>query len=150
MKVRTLSGGSVPKKETNIISPLSPEEEEIYTENIIDLYKNPHNKRKIDHATYTLSEHNPLCGDEITLFLLTDGDSIVDASFQGSGCAISQSSASLLTDALGTMALPQAQKLTPNDVLALLGIPLSPSRVRCGLLPFKALQKVFNHHETRT
>ena len=130
--------------ESDILPTPMPEEEEMYKENIIDHYKHPHNHREIPYATYVYREFNPLCGDEITLFLSINNSSIVDASFLGQGCAISQASASLLTDALKGMLLEQARNITQNEILAFLGAPISPPRLKCALLPLKALQNAFS------
>src|SRR5947207_5972809 len=73
---------------------------ELYQQVILDHSRSPRNFHKLEGANRTAQGHNPLCGDNITLYLLTDGDVIKDISFLGSGCAISKASASILTDAL--------------------------------------------------
>ncbi len=129
----------------NVKIELSSEEEEIYTENIIDHYKHPHNQREL--ARYTVKQHelNPLCGDEITLYLELTGETIADASFQGHGCAISQASISMLTDLLKGKTLAEAQQLTQAEILTMLGIPISHTRLKCALLSLKTLHGGLHH-----
>ncbi len=81
-------------------STFSSELQNLYQELVIDHSKRPRNFRKMDDATAHADGYNPLCGDRVSIFLKMDGDRVADASFQGSGCAISTSSASLLTEAL--------------------------------------------------
>ena len=73
---------------------------ELYQQVILDHNKKPRNFRKLDDATRTVEGLNPLCGDQLTLYVDLDGDRIMDISFQGSGCAISRASASMMTDSL--------------------------------------------------
>src|SRR5437867_12867214 len=73
---------------------------DLYQQLILDHSRSPRNFRKLDTANRTAQGHNPLCGDNITLYLMMDADTIKDISFQGSGCAISKASASILTGAL--------------------------------------------------
>ena len=117
------------------------EEEEIYKENIIDHYKNPHNKKELVNYTFKRRELNPLCGDEITIYLETEEDKIVDVSFQGNGCAISQASVSLLTDHIKGMTTKEIKLLTDKNIFSLLGIPISYTRLKCALLSHKALEE---------
>lgn len=113
------------------------EEQEMYKENVLDHYKNPHNKLEMIEYAFKHKEHNPLCGDEVTLYLKVDDGTISDVSFTGNGCAISQASISLLTDKLLGLCLDDAKQLTHEDVLEMLGIPISPVRMRCALLSLK-------------
>src|SRR5574340_262874 len=117
------------------------EEDELYKENILDHYRNPHNKRKIEQATIMCKELNPSCGDEIELFLKIEDGKIADASFQGQGCAISQASVSMLTDAVKGKKVEDAGHMHEKEVIGMLGIPLGPSRMKCALLSLKTLQK---------
>ncbi len=117
------------------------EEQEIYKENIIDHYKHPHNKRKMNGATKTEKGINPLCGDHIILYLEIKDEKIIDVSFEGDGCAISQASISLLTDELKGRTIKEAQKMTSKEINSLLGIPISHTRDKCALLSLKTLHK---------
>ena len=83
-----------------VSNTFSTELQNLYQEVVIDHSKRPRNFRKMDDSTLHADGYNPLCGDKVSIFLKMDGERVVDASFQGSGCAISTSSASLLTEAL--------------------------------------------------
>lgn len=121
------------------------EDEELYKENILDHYREPHNKKELPYATNKHKEFNPSCGDEITIFLKIEQDKIIDISFTGSGCAISQAAASILTDELKDLIIKQAQsKLTKENMLKLLGVTISPARMNCALLALKTTLKALN------
>ncbi len=108
----------------------------MYKENILDHYKNPRNKVQLESGVQC-TEHNPLCGDRITLFVQIEGEMVLDASFMGEGCAISQASASLLTEHLKNT---KSTQVSEEVVYELLGIPISHARRSCALLSLKALR----------
>ena len=115
-------------------------DEQFYREYILDHYKNPRNFGRIEGADITHEEYNPLCGDMVGMdFRVRDGV-IEDVMFHGRGCAISQASASLLTERLKGMTLDQAQQVGKDDVLEELGIDISPARLKCALLSLKVLK----------
>jgi nitrogen fixation NifU-like protein len=117
-------------------------EQQIYKENILDHYRNPHNAGRLDGATFSHHEMNTSCGDHIELFVVIGRDGTVEnVRFDGRGCAVSQASASMLTDAMKGMAEDELRKLGPEDVLKLLGVPVGPTRLKCALLSLKTLQK---------
>ena len=113
---------------------------DMYTENIIDLYKNPRNKGTLENPTHENSRNNPLCGDEITIQLITDNNKIEDVKFDGIGCAISQASASMLTDKIKGMSIENIKKINKDDVLGMLHIPISSGRLKCALLSLDTLK----------
>ena len=118
----------------------SAADDQFYREYILDHYKNPRNYGRLDHPDITHEEDNPLCGDVVGMdFQIRDGV-IADIRFHGRGCAISQASASLLTERLKGIALDDAKKIDKNDVLGELGIQISPARIKCALLPLKVLK----------
>ena len=121
--------------------PVNNQEEEIYKENIIDHYKNPRNKKELAEYDFKHRELNPLCGDEITVYLQVRENEIVDVSFQGNGCAISLASISLLTDKIKGLTVPQVISLNDQDIFGLLGIPISYVRLKCALLSLKTIHK---------
>lgn len=127
--------------EEEIIGTVS-EEEEMYKENILDHYKHPHNKREIKECTSSFHDLNPLCGDELTLYLVVDSSKskIVDVAFTGHGCAISQAAISLLTDELKGKSLNEARNIGQERIMELLGIKISHTRMKCALLSLKVLQ----------
>lgn len=107
----------------------------MYQEQILDHYKNPRNFGKIMNATVHHHEYNPLCGDEVEVYFLIDDDkTIVDVKVYGKGCAISQASASMLTEKVKGKNIEIIKKLTKEDILDMLGIPISPVRLKCALL----------------
>ena len=115
-------------------------DEQFYREYILDHYKNPRNFGKIEGADISHEEYNPLCGDMVGMdFRVRDGV-IEDVRFHGRGCAISQASASLLTERLKGMTLEEAQQVSKEDVLEELGIEISPARLKCALLSLKVLK----------
>ena len=88
--------------------------EDIYKEVILDHYKNPRNKRELPGAELSCSRNNPLCGDEITVFVHQEDGRVADIAFQGSGCSISQSSASMMTEAVKGRSLGEALELAAS------------------------------------
>jgi nitrogen fixation NifU-like protein len=128
---------------------------ELYQQVILDHSKSPRNFHKLENANRTAQGHNPLCGDNIMLYLLMDGEVIKDISFQGSGCAISKASASILTTALKgktktevkalfdkvhdmvTTGGMDGQELGKLAVFA--GVHKFPARVKCAILPWHAV-----------
>lgn len=114
----------------------------LYHEILLDLYKHPLHKTKPAHFDVHHKEHNPLCGDVVELFVAFDGNKITDIGWQGDGCAISQASTSLLTDAVKGKTKKQAATITKETVLENLGLTnLNPTRLRCALLCLEALKK---------
>ena len=119
---------------------MTSEFDQLYREVILDHYKNPRNYGHLDHPDITHEENNPLCGDVVGMdFRVRDGV-IEDIRFHGRGCAISQASASLLTERLKGMPLEEAKKINKDDVIGELGIDISPARIKCALLSLKVLK----------
>lgn len=127
----------------------------MYREQILDHYKHPHNKGRLSDADTTVKDSNPLCADEIEIFLkiedakngLPAGQSVIaDIKFDGQGCAISTAAASMLTDHVKGMTLDQVKALTRDDVFKLLGVPISPARVKCALLSLKAIHAAVDEY----
>ncbi len=115
-------------------------DDQFYREYILDHYKNPRNYGRLEHPDITHEEDNPLCGDVVGMDFQIKAGVIEDIRFHGRGCAISQASASLLTERLKGIALDEAKKIDKNDVLGELGIQISPARIKCALLPLKVLK----------
>ena len=115
-------------------------DDQFYREYILDHYKNPRNFGRLEGPDISHEEDNPLCGDVVGMdFRVKDG-LIEDVKFHGRGCAISQASASLLTERLKGMSLEDAKKIGKEDVLGELGIEISPARIKCALLSLKVLK----------
>ena len=139
-----------------------PNTQELYQELILDHYKNPRNSRKLDAAIHHAHGNNPLCGDKVDIHLrITDG-AITDVSFEGAGCAISQATASLLTEALENKSSDEAESLYINvmemltakeecnteklgDLAALASVRDFPMRVKCATLPWQTLKAALDN-----
>lgn len=112
--------------------------DDFYRENILDHYKNPRYKGALESSDYHFEDENPLCGDFLHIELAVDEKGIIkDAKFQGQGCAISMASADMLMEAIIGKPLEEIKKLTKQDILDMLGIELSPVRLKCALLSLK-------------
>jgi nitrogen fixation NifU-like protein len=113
--------------------------DDLYRDYILDHYKHPHNFGVLPAPTVSSEGANPLCGDRLTMMLgLVDGV-VAEVAFTGRGCAISQASASMLTDEIKGKTVTQVQALTPATVLDLLGIEISPARLKCALLSLETV-----------
>jgi nitrogen fixation NifU-like protein len=112
----------------------------LYREIILDHYRNPRNKGTLDPADYTYEDTNPLCGDEVRIDLRVKDGIVDEVRFSGRGCAISQASASMLTELIVGQPLDEVKALTKDDLLEELGVPISPARMKCALLPLKVLK----------
>lgn len=116
-------------------------EDSIYREQIIDLYDNPLNFGRVDPADFVYEEDNPLCGDVIEISVsLDDNNRVVDVMWQGQGCAISLAAASLLTEEIKGKSLNEIKNYSKEEILDLLGIKLSMTRIKCALLSLKVLK----------
>jgi nitrogen fixation NifU-like protein len=135
--------------------------DEIYKEVILDHYKNPRNKRDLPGAELSCTRNNPLCGDEITVLVHEEGDTIAEVTFQGAGCSISQSSASMMTEAVtgkpvvdalvlaGDFRGMMAGEVEPDeegfgDLIALKGVVKYPIRIKCAVLAWDVLQEALD------
>lgn len=138
---------------------------DLYQDIILDHGRHPRNLRAIEGASHHAHGHNPLCGDQLTLFIRIEDDRIIDVSFEGRGCAISTASASLMTEVLKDKTVAEAEalfrafyaKVTGGEapVLAealeedaerlepLSGVKAYPVRVKCATLPWRTLEAAF-------
>lgn len=114
---------------------------EMYREQLIDLYQHPLNFGSLETVSFSYEEDNPLCGDVVRIDVqLDDAGRVADVRWQGDGCAVSQASASLLTEEIKGMTLDEIKQFDKQRLLDLLGIPLSMMRVKCALLSLKVLK----------
>ena len=135
--------------------------DEIYKEVILDHYKNPRNKRELPGAELSCTQNNPLCGDEITVFAHVEDGKVLEVTFQGAGCSISQSSASMMTEAVAGRTVNDARDLaarfrgmmagevepdedTFGDLVALKGVVKYPIRIKCAVLGWDVLQEALD------
>ena len=115
--------------------------DDLYRENILDHYKQPHNWGELPDPDLEFEDFNPLCGDELKVQLKLDGDNRVEeVRFSGHGCAISQASASMASDEVIGMPVGDLLKLDRDFVLDLLGIDISATRMKCALLGLKIVK----------
>jgi nitrogen fixation NifU-like protein len=115
--------------------------DELYREYILEHYKRPHHFGELEDADLEFEDTNPLCGDELRVQLkLGEDGRVADVGFTGQGCAISQASASMLSDELIGMPAERLVKLEKDFVLDLLGIDISATRMKCALLSLKVVK----------
>ena len=115
--------------------------DDLYREVIIEHYKNPSYRGKLDPHDISFADNNPLCGDHIQIDLRVDANgNVTEAMFDGHGCAISQASADLLMESIIGKPVEEVKKLNKDSILELLGIELGPVRLKCALLSLKVLK----------
>jgi nitrogen fixation NifU-like protein len=121
---------------------------DMYQENILDHYEHPYHRGTLTQPTLVYRDLNPLCGDEVCVqaHLDTQGH-VVEAYFEGQGCVISLAAASMLMEAIEGKTLQEVKQLNRQDMLALLGIPLTTMRVKCAMLPLRTLEKAIYIYE---
>ena len=113
----------------------------LYREEILEHYKRPHNWGELPDADLVFEDTNPLCGDELKVMLKVDGEGTVqDVRFAGHGCAISQASASMISDEIKGMNIDDVARMDRDAILDLLGIQISATRMKCALLSLKVLK----------
>lgn len=132
--------------------------DQLYRQVIMDHYKNPRNKGVLEEGSLTVNMNNPTCGDRIQLTMKVDDGTVADAKFEGEGCSISMSSASMMTQVIKGKTVEDAMKLTEifsdmiqgkeyddqmdlGDIEALQGVSKFPARIKCATLAWKALEK---------
>ncbi len=115
--------------------------DDLYRENILDHYKNPRNHGTLTPADFSYEDDNPLCGDRVRMDIRVDENQrVTQVAFSGRGCAISQASASMLTEEILGKTLEEVKHINKERILELLGIPLGPTRLKCALLSLKVLK----------
>jgi len=112
----------------------------LYTDVILDHARNPRNRGYLEPADISYEDGSSVCGDEIRIDVTVNDDRIAEIAFSGRGCAVSQASASILTEMAEGMSLDQARALTETDLLAEIGGSVSRGRLRCALLALNVLQ----------
>jgi len=150
------------------MAEFSTELQNLYQELVIDHSKRPRNFRGMEDATVHADGYNPLCGDRVSIFLKMDGDRVVDASFQGSGCAISTSSASLLTEALKGKTRAEAESIFAEvhklvtegsagsdqaklgKLVVFSGVSKYPARVKCASLAWHTMKAALQGQAVKT
>ncbi|MFC7072534.1 Fe-S cluster assembly sulfur transfer protein SufU [Halovenus rubra] len=112
---------------------------DMYRQQILDHYKNPRNYGELEEPTFTHVGENPMCGDTIEVDVqLDDEDEVIEnLAFRGDGCAISQAAASMLSEMLVGKTIPELQEMDRDDMTEMLGVDISPMRVKCAVLAEK-------------
>jgi nitrogen fixation NifU-like protein len=113
---------------------------DIYKDIILDYYRNPRNFGDLPNPDVRAKDSNPLCGDIIEMQLKIGDGKVQDVRFKGKGCAISQASASMLTEVVKGKTLDEIKAMNKTDVLNLLGIDPGPTRIKCALLGLKVMK----------
>ncbi len=120
---------------------------EMYQENILDHYKHPRNFGEISGTVNTAHAANPLCGDELDFYLDFGADEKVsEVKFNGRGCTITVASASMLSEKLKGMSRSDIEKMTTEEAIQLLGVPINPARLKCATLALETVQQAVGHH----
>jgi nitrogen fixation NifU-like protein len=120
----------------------------LYQENILDHYENPHNRCSMEHPTLEFRDLNPLCGDEVCVQArLDEHEHIAEVCFDGQGCVISLAAASMLMEEVEGKSLEEVKKMDRQTMLDLLGIPLTTMRVKCAMLALRTLEKAIHLYE---
>ncbi|ESU31322.1 nitrogen-fixing protein NifU [Bacillus sp. 17376] len=137
----------------------------LYRQVIMDHYKNPRNKGVLEEGSLTVNMNNPTCGDRIQLTMKVEDGKVADAKFEGEGCSISMSSASMMTQAVKGRHIEEALKLSTvfsdimqgkdyeeddldlGDIEALQGVAKFPARIKCATLAWKAMEKGLKEEE---
>ena len=115
--------------------------DDLYRQYILDHFREPRNYGAIEDADIHAADTNPLCGDRIALDLKLQDGRVKEVRFSGRGCAISQASASMLTEKIEGASLEELRSLTPQDVFDMLGVEIGPARQRCALLSLRVLHQ---------
>lgn len=121
--------------------------EDMYKEELLEHYRSPNNYGSIANADIRYLDFNPVCGDEIEIFIKAKDGMVADVKFIGKGCAISQAAASILTEKIKGKKLQDAKKISNVQMLAMIPVKVSHLRIKCGLLALKAVQKGITIHE---
>ena len=118
--------------------------DDLYRDEILEHYRRPHNFGTLPEPDASFEGSNPLCGDRITMQLTLEDGVVKEVGFTGRGCAISQASASLLTDEVKGKPVADVVAFGATDLLDLLGIDISPARLKCAMLSFESLQHLLD------
>ncbi len=120
----------------------------LYQENILDHYENPYNQGSIEDPDLEFRDLNPLCGDEVCIQACLDArNHLSQICFEGKGCVISLASASMLMEEVEGKSIDEVKQIGRQDILDLLGIPLTTMRVKCAMLPLRTLEKAIHMYE---
>ncbi len=124
---------------------MTPSEEDIYQEHVLDHHEDPYHRGSLTTATHAHEANNPLCGDVVHIDLqLSEDGKVEQAWFTGSGCVISQASASMLMEKIEGKTVDELKKFSAHEMLELFGPKLTPNRQKCCLLSWRVLQSALH------
>ncbi len=115
---------------------------DMYREEILENWRNPHNFGVMKKPDLVVEQVNPICGDEVTFYFRIKKGKVADVLFSGLGCAISVASASMLSEVIKGKNVSQIKKITGQDVLGLIGGSVAPARLKCAFLSLEAIKKL--------
>ena len=118
---------------------------DIYREEFMEIYKTPMNKGKLEHPSVVEHGVNESCGDEMDLYLKIENGKVIDASFEATACSVAIVSSALLTEELKGKTLEEVEKFSKEDLLKLIGVNLTTSRVKCATLPLETIKKAIHN-----
>lgn len=121
-------------------------DEKIYQEELLEHFKYPKHRKRLQDPDFTAGHYNPSCGDRISIEGKFDNQHITDLGFTASGCVISQATASMLTELCIGKTAEQILQLNKDDIVTLIGIPLGPTRLKCALLSLEVLHQGLVDH----
>lgn len=117
---------------------------DMYAENILDHYKNPRRLGRLAYCTHTAYDVNPLCGDTVEISLTVKDGVVIDAAFNGKGCAISRAATSMLMEDIVGRRAQEVMDISNEFVFELIGAPLTAARVKCALLGLVVIKNALN------
>ena len=123
---------------------------DMYQENILDHHAHPRNKGRLEHPDMQAKERNPLCGDELEVFVALDAEQkVAEVRYEGQGCAISQAAISMLSGEVKGKTLDELERMTADDIRELVMVPLSPVRLKCAVLSLQTMHKALADYKLR-
>jgi len=123
--------------------------DELYREYLLDHYKNPHNKGTIKNPDVHKHDINISCGDEIEIYAKIHDGVVKDVKFEGKGCVICMASASILTDEIVGKKITEVQAMGTDELLSIIGLKLTPTRIKCAMLPLVTIKKGIIDYESK-
>ncbi len=115
---------------------------DMYREELLEHWRSPQNFGKIEDATLIIDQLNPLCGDQVTFYFKIKNGKVKNVKFTGNGCAISIAASSILSEKIKNTSVKSLSKITGKDVLALLGGPVAPARLKCAFLSLEVVRRI--------
>lgn len=122
----------------------------MYKEELMEHYRSPQNKCSLANPDFVSDQHNPSCGDAIHIEGMINEEKITSLGFGGTGCVISQATASMLTEYCLGKTVGEVMKLNKNDITTLIGLELGPTRLKCALISLQAIQQGLTNYLNKT